>query len=469
MSTYSQRTSVTSIDGITLSVFLSLLFIGWLMLTAVNFSDQESQVFSITDALTSSNSFYYAAALVVFFIGMIVDYKFWNSFSWVIYGIGIFLLIAVLLFGNEVKGATSWFSLAGFSFQPSEFAKWSTVLMLSSYLGLANVNIQSTRNLIIALGILFLPVIFILLQPDAGSALVFMSLGVVFYRAGMNPIVFIVLFALIGVVIGSLLFGIQPMLPALILGGMLLLIFQQKRITLFLGIWALLALFAIAFGRFVDLYIITLVLLGLFVCFGAFTAMKQRIQPVILTTIMTFSAIGIAFASDFGYNTILKPHQQDRINVWLHPDKCDPQGSLYNVNQSKTAIGSGGVIGKGFLEGTMTKLNYVPEQSTDFIFSTLGEEQGFIGALGVLILFFIMLVRLTVLAERSKNDFIKYYGYGIAAILFFQVFVNIGMTMGIMPVIGIPLPFISKGGTALVIFSFMIGSMLRMDMDRNKR
>jgi len=175
----------------------------------------------------------------------------------------------------------------------------------------------------------------------------------------------------------------------------------------------------------------------------------------------------MSFASSFSFN-LLKPHQQDRINVWLNPDKCDPRGSLYNLIQAKTAIGSGGFSGKGYLKGNMTQNNFIPEQATDFIFAAIGEEQGFVGIFGVVLLFLILLIRLTVIAERAKNNFIKYYAYSVAGILFFHFFINIGMTMGIMPVIGIPLPFLSRGGSSLAIFSLMIALAIKMDTARNR-
>ena len=194
---------------------------------------------------------------------------------------------------------------------------------------------------------------------------------------------------------------------------------------------------------------------------------KSSFLAVVTTPVAL--AIILSFASSYTFNNILQPHQQDRINVWLRPTKCDPYGSLYNIIQSKVAIGSGGIQGKGFLKGEMTKLNYVPEQSTDFIFSTVGEEQGFLGSFMVIFLFTVLLIRITMIAERSKNKFIRYYAYSVASIIFVHFFINIGMAMGLMPVIGIPLPFLSKGGSSLLGFSIMIGVLLKMDQARLRR
>lgn len=470
MSTSNLRSgSVRSLDGILISVYLSLMFIGWLMVTAVAFSDSGQESFNLSNALLSQNTMWYAIAIVAFLSMLLLDYKFWNSTAWLWYSAGMFLLLLVVLVGKEVKGATSWFQVAGLSFQPSELAKLVTIVNLAGYLGLASVKINNTRSIFIALGIVFFPSCLIMLQPDAGSALIFSSLLVVLYRAGLYPIIYVILFTLIGAVIGTLMTSITEIAPFVMFLGMMLLTLQYRSTLMYQAIIAILILLTIALFNFVDhLYIIGAISL-MYIGFSVYTAIRNRLQPVVVIGVFVVGVLGACFLANYGYRTILKPHQQDRINVWLHPDKCDPQGSLYNVIQSKTAIGSGGVFGKGFLQGNMTKLNYVPEQSTDFIFSTLGEEQGFVGVVGVMILFFILLARITTIAERAKNDFVLYYGYGLAAILFFQVCVNIGMTMGVMPVIGIPLPFISKGGTALVMYSLMVGMLVKMDLDRNKR
>jgi rod shape determining protein RodA len=195
---------------------------------------------------------------------------------------------------------------------------------------------------------------------------------------------------------------------------------------------------------------------------------KGNYQLIILVFPLLLFGAGFSFGTSYVFDHVLKPHQQDRINVWLRPERCDPRGSLYNLIQSKLAIGSGGLAGKGFLKGEMTKLNYVPEQSTDFIFTTIGEEQGFIGCLGVIILFAILLVRCIYIAERSHLEFVRNYGYAIAGILLFHFTFNLGMTMGLLPVVGIPLPFISKGGSSLMAFSIMIAVLLKMDMARHR-
>jgi len=279
-----------------------------------------------------------------------------------------------------VSGATSWFSIGGFSLQPSEFAKFTTALAMASYLSSYNANLRIFKSQVIAFGLIAVPIVLILMQPDAGSAIVFTSFLILFYRLGN-----------------------------LWRNG-------RKELVKFL---------------------LPLIIFG-----GAF-----------------------AYGANFAFNNILKPHQQSRINVWLNPSKA-PSDAIYNLRQSKLTIGSGELSGKGFLQGTRTKLDFVPEQSTDFIFCTIGEEQGFVGVFGIIALYLLFLYRITVIAERQRSDFSRNYAYGVAGILFFHFFINIGMTMGLVMIIGIPLPFISYGGSSLLAFSLMIGVLLKLDSNR---
>ncbi len=438
------------------------------MIQAATHSFSDEQSFDIFNALTSRESLWYGISIICFGACFLIDWKFWNSFSFIIYSFSLFLLFSVLIFGREVNGAKSWFVFSGFSFQPSEFAKFATTLALASYLSLSNTNILKSKNALVIAGLILGPVFFILLQPDAGSALVFGSFIIVAYRAGVNGFYYLVgLFFLLSVIL-SLMFGVKYVILANLLLGITLFSLYQKERLFFLLFSILISLFSLVFlinGYYTYTLIgVIIVFLGLFV----YSGIRVNWNNAVLIGSICMLGIFFSFASNWAYDNVLKPHHQDRINVWLKPEKCDPRGSLYNVNQSKTAIGSGGLYGKGFLNGEMTKLNYVPEQSTDFIVSTLGEEQGFVGILGVLILFSILLIRIIVMAERSNNKFTLYFGYGLFSILFIQSFINVGMAMGVMPVIGIPLPFISKGGSALIIMSIMMGVLLKMDMDRRR-
>jgi rod shape determining protein RodA len=305
-----------------------------------------------------------------------------------------------------------------------------------------------------------------LLQPDAGSALVFFSFFILLFREGLSPIYYIIGLSAIGIFVFSLMAS-----PSVVTFGLLgigtiflSLNFKNKALwSIIIGTAVVSSLIFVPSDEYLYMLIAGSAGLGL-------VLLLQWDRRKVTNYIVLGGVIGIAtlfsFGSNFAFEKFLEPHQQDRINVWLRPQLCDPQGSLYNIIQSKLAIGSGGLQGKGFMNGDMTKLNYVPEQSSDFIFSIIGEEQGFLGVFSVIVLFLLLLYRIIIIGERAKNNFIRHYAYGIAGIVFVHYFINIGMTMGIMPVIGIPLPFLSQGGTALIAFSLMIGVLLKMDMSR---
>ncbi len=454
-----------NIDRAAFSIFLAFVAIGWLMVYAVSHSQETDISFIYSSA--GKQLIWIGISSIAFAVIFTIDWKFWQTLSYLIYTIAVVLLIAVLFFGSNIKGATSWFTFGGFSFQPSEVAKFATALAMSNYLSNYRTNLKNTRSQLIAFGLLALPIGLILLQPDAGSAIVFLSFLIVLFREGLSPTYFIIGFFSIVVLILGLV--INPIYITLILSvtgiGALAYQFEENR-----RYW-LLGAIAIAAGAYFSakegwgnyaLVTVLAIVIGLSV--AQWMLKRGRIARLILATIV-FGA-GLSFAANFAFNEILKPHQQDRINVWLQPKLADPRGSLYNVFQSKLAIGSGGWQGKGYLNGTLTKLNYVPEQSTDFIFCTIGEEQGFIGSFGIIALFTIFLYRITIIAERQRSNFSRHYAYCVAGILFIHFFINIGMTMGLLPIIGIPLPFISKGGSSLLGFTVMIAVLLKLDSNR---
>ena len=454
------------VDWITLSLYFSLLIIGWLMLYAAVYDESQPFAFMDISTIIGKQTAWVAISLVVFGMTMVIDWKFWNTFAYPIFLITILLLIGVLIFGTTIKGAKSWFSFGGMSFQPSEIAKFSTALALSSFVSYYKSDIKTSNTLLVSLGIIFLPMALILLQPDAGSAIIFLSFFVLLYRRGLSGFLFLLGFGLMAIFITSMIFG--PMIVAIdvILLGMIVLIYNyNKKLRN-----TILSIGGLIFMTFLLYYINPYFAMGLAgFAFLTYLVLHLRERNFRLSTLVGAGvtiAVLFGLGTNYAFNQFLKPHQQDRINAWLRPELCDPQGTLYNIIQSKMAIGSGGFQGKGFLNGNMTKLNYVPEQTTDFIFSTVGEEQGFIGSLGIIILFTILLIRITIMAERAKNPFITNYGYCVAGIFFLQIFINIGMTMGLMPVIGIPLPFLSKGGSALLGFTLLLGTLIKMDLDR---
>lgn len=465
--TVATKTTGKTIDWLLIFLYVGLVSIGAMMLYASTYDPNEGvELFSLNTPI-GSQLFWIVISLVGLWVCMYIDWKLWNTLSFAVYGIALFMLVLVLIFGVEIKGARSWFRMGGFSFQPSELAKLATCLAMASYLSHYKTDLRRLSGQIMAIGIILLPAGLILLQPDAGSALIYFSFLILLYREGMSSSYFMIILALAFVFIITLMFN--PHICVLILLYVSGIIYAQnwKNWWIYLIALSIILLGTILLWSTVSHTIIVLVHFALFILASILVWIKRRqaIASIIFISVSVLSIV--SFGTNYLFNNVLKPHQRDRINVWLNPSECDPQGSLYNINQSKTAIGSGGLAGKGFLKGIMTEGNHVPEQTTDFIFSTIGEEQGFIGVLSVIILYFLLLYRIIVIGERARHLYIRRYAYGLAGILFFHFFINIGMTMGLAPVIGIPLPFISKGGTALFFFTIMIGILAKMDLSRS--
>ncbi|MBK7213800.1 MAG: rod shape-determining protein RodA, partial [Bacteroidales bacterium] len=356
----------------------------------------------------------FALAMMV----MLTDVKFFSAFAYIIYGVMLVLLVSVLAIGTEIAGSKSWFQIGSFRLQPAEFAKFATTLALARYLSALNFDDKKLKSKIIPLVLMAIPALLILLQNDTGSAIVYAALVLVLYRQGMSGSILLIGIAL-----------------------------------------AMLSIASLMFDRYWVLGIVALLLTALLLFIR-----RNRKNIAILIGILILAS-SYTFVLDYAFQNILEPHQRTRINVLLGK-QIDLKGAGYNVNQSKIAIGSGGFTGKGFLKGTQTKFNFVPEQSTDFIFCTVGEEWGFLGTLVVISLFIYLCVRIVMLAERQRSDFSRIYGYGVASILFFHFFVNIGMTIGLMPVVGIPLPFYSYGGSSLWAFTILLFIFIKQDANR---
>lgn len=413
-----------------------------------------------------AQSLWVVISIFTFFSALTLDWKFWNTLAFPIYGVTVLLLILVLFIGTEINGAKAWFRFGIFSFQPSEWAKFGTALAVASYLSFFKTSITNTNVFAISLALFMGPALLVLLQPDFGSSLVFLSFFILLYRRGMSPWIILVGMGLASIFIFSLVYTPYLVSVFLIFLSSAIFIFdfeKPQRAIIIVSSLLLVILFLLYQKELVYIIIPALAGLG----FYLYLHLRTRNFKIVgfVLPVLAFASF-FSFTSSYVFDQFLKPHQQERINVWLRPEKCDPQGSLYNIIQSKLAIGSGGFQGKGFLKGEMTKLDYVPEQSTDFIFTSIGEEQGFIGSLGVIILFTILLIRCVIIAERANLEFIRNYGYAVAGILFFHFAFNIGMTMGLLPVVGIPLPFISKGGSSLIAFSIMIAVLVKMDLAR---
>jgi len=407
----------TNIDWTLVSIYLVMLFFGWLNIYAANFGEGTHDLMSMSTE-PGKQLFWIGSSFIWILLILIIDGKFYTTFSYFMYAITILLLIGVLFVGKEIGGAKSWYAIGSFSMQPSEFAKIGTLLALSKYLSTLNINLDQMSTKVKALAIIMAPIFFIMLQPDAGSAIVFASLFLVLFREGISG-VYLVLIGL--------------------------------AITLFLLTLTL------------KVQTATIIVSSLCLLFGILLKKNRKsLKPAFLSLIF---AIGFIQSVGYLYNEVLKPHQKNRIDLILGKID-DVHGAGYNLHQSKIAIGSGGFSGKGFLEGTQTKFNFVPEQSTDFIFCTIGEEWGFLGSLFTIGLFLLLLFRLIHLAERQRSTFSRVFGYGVASILFCHFFINIGMTVGVVPVIGIPLPFFSYGGSSLWGFSILLFIFIKLDAYR---
>ena len=463
------RNPLAAVDWVLLSIVLALYAVGWLMIYAAGYGQGYPDDIAgwLVGTPVGKQTIFLGVSLLVLLCTLVIDHKFWRNGAFGVYGATLLLLVGVLVFGKEVKGAKSWFGIGGFSLQPSEFAKFGAALAIASFLAAYRGQVRANATWIIAAALFAAPAGLILLQPDAGSALVFGGLTVVLYRAGLTANLFVV-----GAVAATLLtlgFVFPPSRIGLALLGVaivaLTLQFERNRLYYLLAVVAL-AVASYLYLQQGDMWYLPVALAATaFATLAVFFYNRRRAALVGGLTTLVCAGTALAATSNYLFNN-LAPHQQDRINVWLQPSKCDPRGSLYNVLQSKMAIGSGGFEGKGFLDGTLTKLRYVPEQTTDFIFCTVGEEHGFLGASFVILLFAGLLLRLVYLAERQRNLFSTYYLYGVAGILFVHFLLNVGMTMGLMPIIGIPLPFISYGGSSLIAFTLILGVALRLDAVR---
>lgn len=412
-----QRSLFFNIDWVIISIFIALSVIGWFNIHAAVYDPVHPSILDL-ETNYGKQFLFIIAALITGSIILLLDSKFLNASSPIFYGVTIILLIVVLFVGRNVGGNQAWIPIGSFRLQPSEFAKFTTCLLLAKYLSGTNLKIQDLQTLAVTGLIILIPMGLIMLQPDTGSALTFFSLVFVLYREGLSGNV-------------------------LIIGA------------LFIALFVLTLLFS------------KLILIGSLIAIAGLLIWSNKRNRAFITTIAvgTLLSIVFIFCVDFTYENILQPHQRNRIDVILGKIN-DPRGQGYNLNQSKIAIGSGGLWGKGYLQGTQTKYDFVPEQSTDFIFCTVGEEWGFVGSFVVVALYITLLIRIVNLAERQRSSFTRIYGYGVASILFFHFFINIGMTIGLVPVIGIPLPFVSYGGSSLISFTILLSILLKLDSNR---
>jgi len=468
-----QRNNITAnIDWISIILWLVMMGFGWMNIYSANTLEESSGAFDFSQRY-GKQLIWIGAALILAVLVFILDAKFYIHFSYILYAFLILVLIGVLLFGREINGAKSWFVIGGFQIQPSEFAKPVTALALASLMTSHSFNLKKFTHLLQAGVIILLPALLIMLQPDLGSTVVYFAFVFVLFREGFSANVMIMLAGLILLFFATLV--IQKPLVLLIIAGISLLVYLgtkksvKKTVVLAVAAGALFGILHTVNRHLLDdrfsLFWVGLATMVPIALFLAVILLRNRDYRSLKIIAGLCIAILFVISVDHGMNRVLKPHQQQRIYVTLGLED-DPQGVGYNVNQSKIAIGSGGFSGKGYLNGTQTKLHFVPEQSTDFIFCTVGEEWGFLGTTFVILIYAGFLLRMIVLAERQRSAFSRIFGYGFISVLFIHFMINIGMTIGLMPVIGIPLPFFSYGGSSLWAFTAFLCIFLRLDASR---
>jgi len=409
---------INKIDWLTIAIYALLVIIGWFNIYAAVYDEQAAK--SIFDFSINSGKqlVWIATALLLITVIMVADYRLFENLSLVLYGIFLLFLLITPFFGKEINGQRAWFEIGAFRLQPAEFAKFATALALAKFMERPSFDLGQTKYQLQALLIIFLPIALIMLQPDTGTAMVYFAFFIMLYREGMPQRYYIL--GLTFITISLLAIGVQ------------------NNIYIVIGI---------------VVVVVILILMG-----------RKKLSRVLGLSLLGIVVIAYTYSLDFVVSK-LPEHQQNRIMVLFNPD-LDPLGVGWNVTQSKIAIGSGGFLGKGYLEGTQTKFDFVPEQHTDFIFCTLGEEFGWVGSLVVIFLFCALLIRLVYLAERQKTRFSRVYGYCVISILLFHFMVNIAMTVGLFPVVGIPLPFFSYGGSSLWSFTILLFIFIKLDSHR---
>ena len=474
------------IDWITIGLFLALIILGWFSVCGASyeFGEPLGDFFSFSSR-AGKQLIWIGCALVIGFVITMLDDKLFDTFAYVLYAAFMLLLLVTPFLATDIKGSYSWIKLGSLSIQPAEFAKGATALALSKFMGHYGYNISNTRTFAITLGIILLPMALIIMQKETGSALIYTAFFLVLYREGMNgSFLFAGFAAVIYFVIGlkfqdTLVDGTYTsvsefavLLLIWIFTTVIALLYSDNRhqdykaVAYGAGAILLSYLFSRYVIPFATGYALLAVIAGevVYMIIKALTLKRLRYAYVALFAVVSTIFF---FSTDYVMNDVLEPHQQQRVRVLLGMEQ-DLNGAGYNVNQSKIAIGSGGLTGKGFLNGTQTKLKYVPEQDTDFIFCTVGEEKGFIGCAVVLVLYLTLILRLIYLSERQSFAFGRIFGYSVLCILLFHVFINIGMVIGLTPVIGIPLPFFSYGGSSLWGFTILLFVFLRIDAARKK-
>ncbi|MFV0332237.1 MAG: rod shape-determining protein RodA [Dysgonomonas sp.] len=475
----------SSVDWFTIILYIIMVFFGWFSIYGASYNYEHATSMFDLSGRAGMQLVWIGTSLVLGFIILKLDSNLYDILAYYIYAAFMLLLLLTVIIAPDIKGSRSWLVITDtIRLQPAEFAKFAVALALARFLNSYNFKLLTAKNLLIIAGIIILPMLLILLQKETGSALVYTVFILMLYREGLPGVVLFlglsaIVFFVVGLKysetdIGFISTGeFMTIIMVIIISAALLLSYRQDKVAARNIILGALVLFGIPYlisllDVNIDFGIIAFVSIGILVIYLLFLARKYWSKVYLLTAAFAIGSVLFVSSIDYLFNDVMQPHQQMRIKVTLGMED-DLMGAGYNVNQSKIAIGSGGLLGKGYLNGTQTKLKYVPEQDTDFIFCTVGEEQGFAGSVLVLILFSALILRLFFLAERQKSTFGRVYGYCVACIFFFHLAINVGMVIGLTPVIGIPLPFFSYGGSSLWGFTILLFIFLRIDMARKRR
>lgn len=472
-----------SLDWWTVGIYLALLIFGWISVCGASYTYGDTDIFSLSTR-SGMQIIWIGTSILLGFVLLMLDDRFYDTFSYVIYALLLILLFVTIFNPHEIKGSRSWLVLGPLRLQPAEFAKFATALAISKFMSSYGFNIHRWKHFMIAMAIVVVPMLFIVAQKETGSALVYLAFFLMFYREGMpGSILFtgvaMIIYFVVGVKYEEAFLWDTPTSVGKFLVLLLVQIFSvamvyvyckdKKKTWMLLGYSLGITLIFLLFSEYVlpfNIEWVQLILIFLLIGYLVYQALNTRIISFLYIGLFTLGSVLFFYSADYVLNDVMEPHQRVRINVLLGLDN-DLAGAGYNVHQSEIAIGSGGLQGKGFLNGTQTKLKFVPEQDTDFIFCTVGEEEGFLGSAGVLLLFLTLILRLIYLAERQPFKFGRIYGYCVASIFLFHVFINVGMVLGLTPVIGIPLPFFSYGGSSLWGFTLLLFIFLRIDAGRN--
>ena len=472
-----------SLDWWTIGIYFALLVFGWISVCGASYTYGETDIFSL-NTRSGMQIVWIGTSLVLGFVLLMMDDRYYDTFAYVIYGLLLLLLFATIFNPHEIKGSRSWLVLGPLRLQPAEFAKFATALAVAKLMSTYGFNMHNAKLFAAALGVVLLPMIFIVGQKETGSALVYFSFFLMFYREGMpGSVLFtgvaMIVYFVVGIKYEAVCLWQTPtsvgkfvvlLLVQVFTAGMLYVYGDDKSRAWRTALSCIgLTLLALLFSKYVipfDIVWVQLLTCVVLVGYLVYQGLSTRIKNYFLMALFAVGSIVFFYSADYVLNDVMEPHQRVRINVLLGLEE-DLAGAGYNVHQSEIAIGSGGLRGKGFLNGTQTKLKFVPEQDTDFIFCTVGEEEGFVGSAGVLLLFLALILRLIHLAERQPFKFGRVYGYCVLGVFLFHLFINVGMVLGLTPVIGIPLPFFSYGGSSLWGFTILLFIFMRIDAGRN--